>query len=90
MELSTAEGPITAVVEQRSDAASFVQVFTPKTPASPGQAFAEFPKTNISFLQAISAIGSKFVGPRSSGPTGQPASAEGEYSGAFSLHFGSF
>jgi hypothetical protein len=47
-----------------------------------------FPNAGISFLHAIPAIGSKFVGPKSSGPMGQPAVAKGEYKGHISLYFG--
>lgn len=90
MELKTVEGPITMVVDQGTASPAYVQVFTPKTPPldTVGQAYAMFPQAGISFLQAISAVGSKFVGPRSSGPMGQPAVGHGEYRGAVSLYFG--
>jgi hypothetical protein len=90
LQLDTSEGPITALVEQRSDSPIYVQVFTPKTPPASlvGQAYASFPQTGVSFLHAIPAIGSKFVGPKSSGPMGQPAVATGEYKGRISLYFG--
>jgi hypothetical protein len=90
LQLNTSEGPITALVDQRSDSPIYVQIFTPKTPPSSlvGQAYASFPEAGVSFLHAIPAIGSKFVGPRSSGPMGQPAVAKGEYKGHISLYFG--
>ena len=90
LQLNTSEGPITALVDQRSDSPIYVQIFTPKTPPSNlvGQAYAAFPQAGVSFLHAIPAIGSKFVGPRSSGPMGQPAVAKGEYEGHISLYFG--
>jgi hypothetical protein len=47
-----------------------------------------FPGAGISFLHAIPAIGNKFGGPQSMGPTGQPALAKGEYKGHISLYFG--
>jgi hypothetical protein len=78
------------MVEQREDSPIYVQVFTPKTPPSNliGQTGVPFPSAGISFLHAIPAIGSKFVGPKSSGPMGQPAVAKGEYKGHISLYFG--
>ncbi len=90
LQLNTSEGPITATVDQRGESPIYVQIFTPKTPTGnlPGQAWAAFPNAGISFLHAIPAIGSKFVGPRSSGPMGQPAVAKGEYEGRISLYFG--
>jgi hypothetical protein len=90
LQLNTAEGPITAMVDQSRDSPIYVQVFTPKTPPSNlvGQTGVPFPSAGISFLHAIPAIGSKFVGPKSSGPMGQPAVAKGEYTGHISLYFG--
>jgi hypothetical protein len=90
LQLNTSEGPITAVVEQASDSPIYVQIMTPKTPPSKqiGQAYATFPQSAVSFLHAIPAVGSKFVGPRASGPMGQPAMARGLYKGHVSLYFG--
>jgi hypothetical protein len=90
LQLNTTEGSITILVGQHSDPPVYVEVFTPKIPAQNliGQAYASFPTTGISFLNAIPAVGSKFVGPRSSGPMGQPAVANGEYKGTVSIHFG--
>jgi hypothetical protein len=67
-----------------------VQIFTPKIPPASvvGQAYASFPQAGVSSLHAIPTIGSKFVGPKSSGPMGQPAVASGEYKGRISLYFG--
>ena len=78
------------MVEQRRDSPIYVQVLTPKTPPSnlQGQTGVPFPNAGISFLHAIPAIGSKFVGPRAGGPMGQPASAKGTYEGRISLYFG--
>jgi hypothetical protein len=90
LQLNTSEGPITAMVDQRHDSPIYVQILTPKTPPSnlQGQTGVPFPSAGVSFLHAIPAIGSKFVGPRSSGPMGQPAFAKGEYKGRISLYFG--
>ena len=90
LQLNTSEGPITAMVDQRPDSPIYVQVFTPKTPPANliGQTDVPFPNAGVSFLHAIPAVGSKFVGPRSSGPMGQPAVAKGEYKGHISMYFG--
>jgi beta-galactosidase/beta-glucuronidase len=90
LQLNTEEGPITAVVDQRPESPVYVQMMTPKTPpaAQAGQTGVPFPNAGVSFLNAIPAIGSKFVGPRSSGPMGQPAIAKGDYEGHINLFFG--
>ena len=90
LELNTSEGPITARVNQQSDAPVYVQLLTPKVPPPNliGQTGVPFPNAGISFLNAIPAIGSKFGGPQASGPMGQPAIAKGEYTGHISLYFG--
>jgi hypothetical protein len=90
LQLNTSEGPITAMVDQHTDSPIYVQVFTPKTPPAvlAGQTGVPFPNAGISFLHAIPAVGSKFGGPQSSGPMGQPAIAKGEYKGHISLYFG--
>jgi hypothetical protein len=90
LQLNTTEGAITAMLDQRPDGPLYVQVFTPKIPPANqmGQAFAAFPNASISFLHAIPAIGSKFVGPLASGPMGQPAIGRGEYKGSIGLYFG--
>jgi hypothetical protein len=90
LQLSTSEGPITAIVDQNRDSPIYVQVFTPKTPPPnlAGQVAVPFPIAGISFLHAIPAIGNKFGGPKSMGPMGQPAIANGNYKGHISLYFG--
>jgi hypothetical protein len=90
LHLNTSEGPITAMIDQSDSSPVYVQVFTPKTPPAnqQGQTGVPFPNAGVSFLHAIPAIGSKFVGPKSSGPMGQPAVAKGDYSGHISLYFG--
>ncbi|HEX8300445.1 glycoside hydrolase family 2 protein [Sphingomonas sp.] len=42
----------------------------------------EFPAGDVSFLRAIPAMGSKFVTPEQSGPSGKPARATGRYIGS--------
>jgi hypothetical protein len=90
LQLDTSEGPITAMVDQRSVSPIYVQIFTPKTPPAnqAGQTAVPFPKAGVSFLHAIPAVGSKFGSPLSTGPMGQPAIAKGEYKGHISLYFG--
>ena len=90
MQFETSEGPITAVVDQSHDSPTYVQVFTPKIPPPNlvGQTGVPFPDAGLSFLRAIPAIGSKFGGPQSTGPMGQPAVANGDYEGRISLYFG--
>jgi hypothetical protein len=90
LQLDTSEGPITAVVDQHRDSPIYVQILTPKSPpvSQLGQTGVPFPNAGISFLHAIPAIGAKFVGPKSSGPMGQPAVAKGEYKGHIGLYFG--
>jgi len=90
LQLNTSEGPITVVVDQGQGSPTYVQVFTPKTPPPnlAGQTAVPFPNAGVSFLHAIPAIGSKFGGPKSSGPMGQPAIAKGEYRGNITLYFG--
>jgi glycosyl hydrolase family 2 len=90
LQLDTSQGPITVLVDQHRDSPIYVQVFIPKTPPANllGQTGVPFPSDGISFLHAIPAIGSKFVGPKSSGPMGQPAIAKGDYKGHISLYFG--
>ena len=90
LQLGTSEGPITAVVSQHPNSPLYVQVFTPDTPPANllGRVAVPFPAAGVSFLHAIPAIGNKFGGPRTMGPMGQPAIADGEYRGHISLYFG--
>jgi Glycosyl hydrolases family 2, TIM barrel domain/Glycosyl hydrolases family 2, sugar binding domain/Glycosyl hydrolases family 2/Beta galactosidase small chain len=90
LQLDTSEGPITAMVGQHPNSPLYVQVFTPDTPPSNllGHVAVPFPTAGLSFLHAIPAIGNKFGGPRTMGPMGQPAIAEGDYRGHISLYFG--
>ena len=90
LQLGTSEGPITAIVSQHPNAPIYVQVFTPDTPPANllGQVAVPFPTAGVSFLHGIPAIGNKFGGPRTMGPMGQPAVAEGDYRGHISLYFG--
>ena len=87
LQLGTTEGPITALLNQDD---LYVQVFTPKMPPANIRmnASAVYANAGISFLHAISAMGTKFGGPTTTGPEGQPAVAKGDYRGSISLYFG--
>ena len=92
LQLNTSEGPITAIVDQRTDSpylradlhaeAGTARQTCKGKPACHSR-LPVFPSCN-----AIPAIGAKFVGPRSSGPMGQPVVAKGQYQGHISLYFG--
>lgn len=47
----------------------------------------DFPAGDIAVLNAIPAMGSKFITPEDSGPSGQPAVASGSYSGRLTFSF---
>ena len=61
----------------------FLRVGTP--PLSHINTSPDFPAGDISFLQAIPAMGSKFVTPENTGPGSQPAKASGTYGGSLVL-----
>lgn len=90
VELNTTQGPITAMVDQDPASPTYVQIFTPQQPppALAGPTLVPFPTAGISFLNAIPAVGNKFGGPKTMGPTGQPAIGSGDYKGHISLYFG--
>jgi hypothetical protein len=92
LQLSSSEGLITAVINQRGDAPGYIQIFAPKAQPSNllGRVAVPFPAAGVSFLHAISAIGNKFGSPQSMGPMGLPAIAQGEYKSRISLHFAKF
>ncbi len=87
MELETDAGPITLV--PRSEGV-FVQVLAPKQAPDSlvGQTKTTLPTAGLGLLHAIPPIGSKFKKAVQCGPQSQLNVAEGEYSGAFELHFG--
>jgi hypothetical protein len=64
----------------RSDSPNtYLRIGTPRI--SHQNTSVEFPAGDLSFLQAIPAMGSKFLGPERSGPASQPAKATGVYRG---------
>jgi hypothetical protein len=88
LQLDTAEGQITALVNNSS--IPFIQVLTPEFPATNlvGKAYATLPKCGLGLLNAIPPIGSKFKAPAAMGPQAQPNVGEGRYSGSVSFYFG--
>ena len=47
-----------------------------------------FPAGDLSFLESIPAIGSKFITPEKTGPSSQPAKAAGLHSGSLVFRVG--
>ena len=47
-----------------------------------------FPAGDLSFLEAIPAIGSKFITPEKTGPSSQPAKAAGLHTGSLVFRVG--
>jgi hypothetical protein len=86
-QLTTTAGPITLSL---NDDANFLQLLTPTQtePALQGKTGVKFPSAGLSILHAIPPIGSKFNGPETGGPQGQPTPATGDYHASFSLFFG--
>jgi len=86
LQLKTTEGLITVVPEN----IPFVQVLTPEQPPANLVANTKMnvPQCGLGFMHAIPAMGSKFKGPESTGPQGQPNIGKGEYSGTVSFYFG--
>lgn len=66
--LSTTEGPFTVVTPDRN---LFLGLLKPDFGPDPKRAVAAYPGGDISFLQAISAIGTKFKEAQTMGPTSQ-------------------
>ncbi|MEO6089998.1 MAG: glycoside hydrolase family 2 TIM barrel-domain containing protein [Umezawaea sp.] len=80
--LRTTEGTITVAAEEDD---LFLRLFTPKVGPDPRYATAPFPGGDLSFLDAIPAIGNKFQSTTELGPQSQPAIATGDYHRT--LHF---
>lgn len=80
--LQTVEANITVVAE---DEELFLRLFTPVQGADHRTARAAYPDGDISFLDAISAMGTKFNPPGNLGPESQQNTATGDY--ARTLYF---
>jgi hypothetical protein len=75
--LDTKSGPLKV---SPSSAETYLRVGTPRT--SHPQTTVEFPGGDLSFLHAISGMGSKFKPPKDSGPAALPRKATGRYEGS--------
>jgi hypothetical protein len=86
-QLQVGNAPITVLVHQPD---TFLQLFTPQFPPTTdqGKTAVNFPGTDLAFLNAIPAIGYKFVPPSILGPQSQDAVAQGDYKGAVSFYCG--
>jgi len=82
-QLKTSTGPLT-VTSASNDL--YLRVGTPRI--NHQFTTVEFPAGDISFLHAIPGIGSKFILPDKSGPSGQPAKASGHYQGSLTFSLG--
>ena len=74
--LETKELPITVVTDTED---LFLRVLTPRYGDNPTFTAVAFPEGDLSFLHAIPPIGTKFAGPETMGPEGQPNEAVGEH-----------
>lgn len=81
--LATETGNITVI---SADSTTYLRVGTPRI-SHPFTTVA-FPAGDLSFLKAIPAIGSKFIKPEDSGPSGKPAKVSGEHKGTLVFRFG--
>ncbi|HEY4245992.1 MAG TPA: glycoside hydrolase family 2 TIM barrel-domain containing protein [Lacunisphaera sp.] len=81
--LDTEVGPLT-VASATPDV--YLRIGTPRI--SHQNTTVDFPSGDISFLHAIPAMGSKFILPDKTGPSSQPAKAQGKYVGSLTFSFG--
>ena len=84
--LRTAEAPITVVT---ADEDLFLRLFTPSYGWDPRNTQVPVPAGDISFLDAIPAVGTKFDPAANTGPQGQPNQATGDYRRTLYFRFGS-
>ena len=73
--IQTRELPITVVTDTED---LFLRLLTPKYGVNPTFTAVPFPEGDLSFLHAIAPIGTKFAGPETMGPEGQPNESVGE------------
>ncbi|MEV3972249.1 glycoside hydrolase family 2 TIM barrel-domain containing protein [Streptomyces sp. NPDC050698] len=74
--LHTTAGRLTVVCEDEN---LYLRLFTPRFGPDPRHTAPPFPKGDLSFLDAIPAIGTKFDAPAALGPSGAPTTATGDY-----------
>ena len=75
--IDTQSGPLVVTIKAGG---SYLRIGTPRI--NHQNTSAEFPQGDVSFLEAIPAMGSKFIHPENSGPSGQPTSSHGTFSGS--------
>lgn len=83
--IETTELPILVLTETDD---LFFRMYTPKSGVDPRNTAPPFPRGDISFLQGIAPIGTKFTRPENLGPTGLKNFARGYYSATLYFHFG--
>ena len=79
------ETPVGRVTVASASPEIYLRVGTPRI--SYGYTCTAFPSGNLSFLNAIPAVGSKFDPPERSGPAGLPTTANGNYRGSLTFTF---
>ena len=84
LQLRTNEAPITVVAAQDD---LFVRLFTPRDGVEAGKAAGRFPAGDLSFLDGIAPIGTKFHTPEELGPQSQP-NAGAPHSRTLFFYFG--
>ena len=83
--LDTAEGDITITTDTPD---MYLRVYTPPNMGpSGGREKAPFPSGDISFMHAISPIGTKFYNASDLGPSGQLNISKGKYTGRLRFQF---
>ena len=86
--INTSEQPITVLTDNRD---LFLRLLTPSFGVNPRHTKVNFPSGDISFLEAINAIGTKFHRASELGPSGQPITIQPDakpYSGTLYFYFG--
>jgi len=81
----TKDGYITVMTD---DEDMSLRVYSQKDGFEPKKAYMTWPEGDISFLNVIPAIGTKFHYAKDLGPEGEPVSANGTYSGTLYFYFG--
>ena len=89
MKLGTKDQPITIVCNNED---VYLRLFTPKYASKPYNTAPAFPGGDISFMQAITSIGTKSQKPEKMGPSGEPNmyydyGNDGTYSKKLTLYF---
>lgn len=84
-QLQTTEGPITVAAQEDN---LFLRLFTPHNGAQPQQATTSYPGGDLSLLDAIPAIGNKFMKTADLGPESQPNQPAGPVTRTVYWYFG--